>query len=803
MCFDFCIKLRIWAIFSGQIWKDIYIWQVNHNRMMELIIPLIVLFLSAFFVPVLNKLSGEKIGYILSIMPLGIFFYFLSFLGQVADGNFPAYSIAWFPALGINFSFYLDGLSLLFVLLVSGMGALVFLYAAYYMKSYPLRGRFFFYITLFMGAMIGLVMADSLITMFLFWELTSVCSFLLIGFNHDKPEARSAALQSLLITVFGGLALLAGVVMIGMVTGGYEISDLLSQGEFLRNHSFYLPILLLIFIGAFTKSAQFPFHFWLPGAMQAPSPVSAYLHSATMVKAGIYLLARLNPVLGGTIFWQYSLTLVGATTMLVGAYLALTQTDLKKILAYTTVSALGILVLMVGIGTDLAIKALVIFLIVHSFYKGSLFMIAGAIDKTTGTRDIRKLGGLYRAMPLTTIATLLTLFSMAGLPPFLGFIGKEIIYDAKIQAPDIANGLTVLVVSANAIMVAVAMLLGYAVFFGKKGDTPKIPKEPSWPLLAGAFFLSVASMVMGIFPSMLTEPLAIPAIAAVKAVPVTLQIKLWHGFNLVLLLSLITVGLGTILFAFRKKVVPVLIRINEAVFYYDFASGFSRLIDGFLHFSKRQTNVIQHGYHRFYLMFIFIAASVLVWTQLSRTGIQNFQFDFSAAPFYLIGISLLIIVSTLAALITKSRLVAIVSLGVIGFSMSVIFILYGAVDVAITLILVETLIVILFVMIIYHLPQYIYNVSKRSSRVRDAIIALIFGGFMTVLVLKAEFTRIGPAISDYFMQNSFTEAHGRNIVNVILVDFRALDTFGESIVLIIAAIGVFSLLKLKPKKKQE
>ncbi len=770
---------------------------------MQLILPVIISFVTAVFAPLLNKLAGDKTGYLLALLPLGLFIYFLSFLEQISNGDFASYSVSWFGLLNINFSFYLDGLSLLFALLVTGMGALVFVYAGYYMNPYPLQGRFFMYITIFMGAMLGLVLADNLITMFLFWELTSVSSFLLIGFNHDKPEARSAALQALLITIFGGLALLAGIVMLGMITGGYDISVLLTQGDLIRNHSLYLPVVIMIFLGAFTKSAQFPFHFWLPGAMQAPSPVSAYLHSATMVKAGIYLLARLSPALGGTVVWQYTLIIVGSVTMFAGAYLALTQTDLKKILAYTTVCALGILVLMVGIGTDLAIKAMVIFLVVHSLYKGSLFMIAGAIDKVTGTRDIRKLGGLYKVMPITTFATMLTLFSMAGLPPFLGFIGKEIIYDAKIQAPGIASYLLFLVVTANLIMVAVAIILGYAVFFGKQGETPKKPVEPSWPLLTGPVFLAVVSLTMGIFPNLLTGPFVIPAIAAVRAVPAVFDIKLWHGVNFVLLLSILTIGLGIVLFYYRKKVVPLLIRINIRFLSVDFSMVFTRFIHGFLRFSGRHTEIIQHGYHRFYLMLIFLVSTLMVWYQLYRSGFWEFNINLSSAPFYLIAICLLIVTATITAVLTFSRLVAIVSLGVVGFSMALIFVIYGAVDVAITLILVETLIVILFVMIVYHLPQYVSNFSKPASRLRDILIALFFGGSMAVLVLKAEFVRISPPISEYFLKNSLIEAHGRNIVNVILVDFRALDTLGESIVLIIAAIGVYSLLKLNPKKRQK
>lgn len=768
---------------------------------MELVLPVLAILMTAGIAPLLTRWLGNKTGYWLALLPLLLFSLFFMMIPEIGRGEVKTWSISWVPALKINFSFFLDGLSLLFALLVTGMGTLVMLFSAYYMKSYQLRGRFFVYILLFMGAMLGLVLANNLITMFLFWELTSVSSFLLIGFFHEKPEARAASLQALLITVFGGLALLAAIVMIGMVAGSYELTDILSSSELLKSSHLYFPIILTIFLAAFTKSAQFPFHFWLPGAMQAPGPVSAYLHSATMVKAGIYLLARLTPVLGNTPVWQATLMLAGAITMIVGSFLALTQTDLKKILAYTTVSALGILVLLVGLGTDLAFKAAVIFIVVHSFYKGSLFMIAGALEKTLGTRDIRQMGGLWKIMPVTTVATILTLLSMAGLPPFLGFIGKEIIYDAKVQAPDVANLILILVVIANSLMVAVATIIGYALFFGKKKETPNTPHEPSWPLLAGPVFLAVASMVMGIFPNLLASPILSPAVSAIKAETVTLNIKLWHGFNLVLLLSILTVSLGLLLFLYRKKIVPVFIKINQRFFNVEFSKVFSGVIDRFLSMAKNQTEIIQHGRHRYYLMLILLTTAILGWSQLFNYGFSVIQIDLERVPFYMFAIVLLIIAATMSAVISNSRLVALVSLGVIGFLLSLIFMLYGAVDVAITLIITETLIVILFMMIIYHLPPYMVNISKPKSRIRDAMIALIFGGFMTTIVLKAESFRLGEPISNFFLEKSFTEAHGRNIVNVILVDFRGLDTFGEAIVLVVAAIGVFSLLKLNPKRR--
>jgi multicomponent Na+:H+ antiporter subunit A len=390
-----------------------------------------------------NRLTG----WMLALLPFGATVYWASLTNAVAAGQTLSVSWPWVPSLGVNLSFYIDGLSLLFALLISGIGALIVIYAGGYLAGHPQLARFYFYILLFMAAMLGLVLCGNLIILFIFWELTSISSYLLIGFDHQRERARKAALQALIVTGAGGLALMAGFILLGHVGGSFELAALLDQGELVRGHGLYFPILLLILAGAFTKSAQMPFHFWLPNAMEAPAPVSAYLHSATMVKAGIYLLARFSPILGGAEAWHYLVTAFGAATMLLGALLAFPQTDLKRILAYTTVSALGTLTLLLGLNTTLATKAAMVFLLVHSLYKGALFMIAGAVDHETGTRDVKLLGNLRRFMPMTTMAASLAALSMAGVPPLSGFWAKFTLIKAGLETGQYAIVAIALVVS--------------------------------------------------------------------------------------------------------------------------------------------------------------------------------------------------------------------------------------------------------------------------------------------------------------------------------------------------------------------
>lgn len=759
-------------------------------------------FIVAPFVPLIYKYAKSKVGWIIAIFPFASFVYFFSFLPRICGGDCQtfSYTFNWIPSLGIKLSFYIDGLSLLFALLVSGIGALVMIYAGGYLKGHEGIGKFYIYILLFMSSMLGVVLASNLITMFVFWELTSFSSYMLIGYYHEKEKSRWAALQALLVTGLGGLALLAGVLLIGNAGNSFELSELLNNHINLGSHSLYLPMLLLILLAAFSKSAQVPFHFWLPGAMEAPAPVSTYLHSATMVKAGIYLLARLNPILGGTTEWHYLVTLAGASTMFIGALLTLPQTDLKKLLAYTTISALGILVMLIGLGTKLASKAAIVFLLVHSLYKGALFMVAGTIDHETGTRDIRILSGLMKLMPFTAIAAILAAFSMSGFPPLLGFIGKELLYEAKLQAPSAALIITLTGIIANAVNVTVAIIVGVRPFLGNKLDTPKKAHEAPLSMWIGPLAMSVVGLILGLFPEMISRPIVSSAVTAIQAKQTIFELKSWHGINFVFMLSVFTVMIGVGFFLLRRLIHNYAVKL-------DFARPltptvlFKKGLDKLLLFAKLQTRFFQSGYQRYYLITVLVMTLGLVLMQFFRIGSLGPLFNFTDIQFYEIGLVVLMVLATLMAITAESRIAAIAALGVVGYGVALIYILYGAPDLALTQFVVETLTVVLFVLVVYHMPHF-NKMSRPTNRLRDVIIAASTGAIMTTLVLIAQKIQLQPTISSFFAENSYPLAHGRNIVNVILVDFRAIDTLGEITVLSVAAIGVYAMLKLRMDSKK-
>jgi len=763
---------------------------------MEVVLTVSLVFLAAILAPVLHRRLGRYTGWWLALIPAAIFFYFLSRISAFQAGGVIRYSLEWVPSLGLDFSFYVDGLSYLFVLLVSGIGAVVLVFGGGYLQGHPLLGRFYGYLLLFMGSMLGLVVADNLLLLFVFWEMTSVSSYLLIGFKHQDGEARRAAWQALLITGAGGLALLAGILLLGGISGDYSLSLLLEEAGPIRQSPLYLPVLLLVLCGVVTKSAQVPLHFWLPGAMAAPTPVSAYLHSATMVKAGIFLLARLNPVLGGTPEWHYLVTLMGAVTMLVGALMALPQTDLKRFLAYSTVSALGTIVMLLGLGTTLATTAAIIFLLVHSLYKAALFMVAGAVDHETGTRDVLSLGGLVRVMPITSAAAGLAALSMSGFPPLLGFISKELLYEAKIQAPDVSPLLLGIGVLANMVNVAVAIKVGIRPFWGQPGRACCDAHEAPPSLWLGPMVFAVTGLLFGLFPDLAT-PVLTPAVSAVKAEAVVMDLKLWHGINPVFLLSVITVLGGVLLFLLRSHV-------RRLGHYLRRFAGLnpSRLydvgLDSLLGLARWQTRLFQHGVlRRYILLFVVIFGGLLLFSLLQLQE-GSIHWDLSGIHLLDIALAVVILLATLTVTRARSRMTAVVALGVVGFGIALIQVVYSAPDLAITQILVETLTVILFVFLFYRMPRF-SDFSSTGRKVRDAVIALTCGGIVTVLVLKAVSLQIEAPISEFHARNSAVEAFGRNVVNVILVDFRALDTLGEILVLSLAALGVVALLKLKRK----
>ena len=755
-------------------------------------------FVLALLAPSLYRLNARLAGWVFSAFPAVLALYFLSHMGEVTAGEGVRAVYPWVPAMGLQLSFNLDGLGLLFALAITVVGTLIITYAGTYLEGHPSLPRFYLFILMFMASMLGVVLSDNLIALFVFWELTSVTSYFLIGFEHDKDTARAAALQALLVTGTGGLALMAGVLLMGQVGGSFEISALAADSAALQGHRLYPLMLALVFAGAFTKSAQVPFHFWLPSAMEAPTPVSAYLHSATMVKAGVYLLARFSPVLGGSDPWFYVVTGFGAATMLVSAYQALHQTDLKKVLAYSTVSVLGTLTLLIGLGSKLAIQAAMVFLVAHVLYKAALFLVAGAIDHETGTRDIRQLGGLRKTMPIICAGAAVGAVSMAGLPPFFGFVGKEALYEALTHENVLVTGIGVL---TSMLLLAVAWLAGIRPFSGEETHTPKHPHDPPWTMWLGPVFLGCLSVLFGLAP-VLPETLLSAAAGSVLGEHVSFHLALWHGFSPLLLLSLATFALGALVYLKRDA----LQRATE------FALPLARcgpshgyaLWLRFLNWSAAgQTRVLQNGYLRLYLGTIMAVTAVLAWyTLLTQGDFDAVRMNWGDIGVHEWVVALVALAAAIATVRAQTFLRAVMALGVVGYSVALIFVLFGAPDLAMTQFLIETLSLILFVFVFYYMPPF-KRFSTRAVMLRHAVIGTAVGALFTWLVLVATSVQWHPTISTYFSQNSYLMGQGRNIVNVILVDFRGFDTLGEITVLAVAGIGVYSLIRLRLGKGRE
>jgi multicomponent Na+:H+ antiporter subunit A len=766
------------------------------NAMEGFLIGLLLIAAGMFVWPLVAARHAAWVGWLAAVVPAGLCALLLFQSGQTAAGHFPQWSMVWFPEMGVSMDFRLDGVGLLLSVLIAGIGALILIYGGSYLSGTPQAGPFFVFVQLFMLAMLGVASADNLLLLFVFWELTSIASYFLIGLSHHDEAARKSALRALLVTGSGGLCLLAGILLLGSAGGTFRLSELQTMGDVIRGHAYYPAIFVLVVLGAFTKSAQVPFHFWLPEAMAAPTPVSAYLHSATMVKAGVFLLAKLLPVLGGTVLWHDTLTLFGAVTMFAGALLALVQTDLKRLLAYSTLSALGTLVMLLGIRTDMAVKAAMVFLVVHALYKAPLFMIAGVVDKAAGTRNITLLYGLGRKLPWVAAAAVLAAFSMSGLPPFVGFIGKELLYEAEIHAGRWAILVTCLGFAANAINVTVALKVGVAPFRPRGGETLEInPKARKPALLIGPMLLAVGGVIIGLFPNLLGKGLIFAAVRDVKGAPIDVGLALWHGFNLLVGLSAVTVLVGVALYWFRDPVRTflrwVLIKIPGET-----ADTFDRMVAGVVAGAGAVTRFFQHGNLRLYITAMLLCLSSLVTTVLFTQAWRGMP-ENGPVRFVPTGVALLMVVSGVVAIRSRSTVMAVLAMGGVGYGVALLFAFFGAPDLALTQILVETLTLVLFALVIRHLPALgSCEYSSKPRRRWDLLIALLAGSALTLAMLAV---RGAPSpedvrVSSEMVARSLPEAQGRNVVNVILVDFRALDTLGEICVLAIAGLGVAGLL---------
>lgn len=740
-------------------------------------------FAMALVAPALQRAVPRLAGWLFPLLPASLFVFFAAQLPAVLEGETPGVSLRWWSGMGVELSLRLDGLSLLFALLITGIGALVLFYASDYVHPKSELGQFQAFTLAFMASMLGVVLAEDLIALFVFWELTSVASFFLIGFHHERPEARSSALQALMVTSAGGLMLLAGILLLQQVGGTFSLSALLGRGAQVAESPLHPAIVLLILAGAFIKSAQVPFSWWLPGAMTAPTPATAYLHAATMVKAGVYLLARLSPLLAQGPLWQGALQAVGGVTFLVGAVRAFRETHLKRVLAQSTLSALGVMVFFLGGATQAAAMAAIAYVLAHALYKGALFLVAGALAHQTGTSDIGRLSGLWRAMPLTAAAGALGALSMSGIPPSFGFLGKELLLETAVHQSAAAS---LLIVVGSALTLAIAVRAALRPFVGPSKEPAA--GEATVRVWLPPLMLSGAGVVIGVFPQ-LTWPLLQRAAAAVTGAPVTVPLEpLQLGWPLALSAIAIVAGAGAYLA--RSWLARVPTGLGESRLYIAGLATLDRV-------ATWQTAVLQSGYLRYYVLIV-LACVVGVVGLGVVSGTAPIPIPSPAeAHLYEAALTVIIVAAALNAVRSRSRLSAIASMGAVGYGVGLVFLLFGAPDLAMTQFVVETLTVILFVFAFYYLPRF-GVLSPPASRLRDAVISLAVGGVVAALILGANAVLWGEKISQYFLETSYLEGHGRNVVNVILTDFRALDTLGEITVLAVAGTGVFALLKLRP-----
>ena len=715
---------------------------------------------------------------------------------RVFAGELLLVSQPWLTQLGFNLSLRLDGLALLFALLILGIGLLVILYARYYLSEREAIGRFFAYLLLFMGAMLGVVLSENLLLLLTFWELTSLSSFLLIGFWGARSDARKGARMALAVTGGGGLALLAGILLIGHIVGSFELSVVLAAGEQIRAHALYPVALVLVLLGAFTKSAQFPFHFWLPHAMAAPTPVSAYLHSATMVKAGVFLLARLYPALADSELWFYLVSLTGLTTLLVGAGMALFQHDLKGLLAFSTISHLGLIVLLLGLNTPLSNVAAVFHIINHATFKASLFMAAGIIDHETGSRDMRRINGMWKYLPHTAVLAMVASSAMAGVPLLNGFLSKEMFFGETLQQHLLGSFSWVIPAAATlagVFSVAYSLRFIHDVFFnGEPINLPKYPPhEPPRYMKIPVEILVFLCLLVGMLPAYTVAPLlAVAAKASLGGVLPEYSLAIWHGFNLPLAMSCVALVGGILVYVGRQPLFRWYAGLPEV----DARMIFERQVQNLVRLATWLTGRLENGSLQRYLSFLLIAALVLVATALvplpQLTGSRGLS---PLDGITTLGLLVLAASGLLTAVFHRQRLVALLILGVGGMLVALAFARFSAPDLALTQLVVEVVTIILLMLALFYLPSRTPSESSSLRGLRDVVVA---GGcgVMVALLVYVVLTRPYAGLAPFFLANSVSGGGGTNVVNVILVDFRGFDTLGEITVLAIAAVGILAML---------
>ncbi|MGB5446391.1 MAG: monovalent cation/H+ antiporter subunit A [Psychromonas sp.] len=748
-------------------------------------------------VPILVKGFGRsQIAFFTALLPSASLALLFSEMSAVFDGAVISHQIPWVSSLGLNLSLRLDGLAFLFATLILGIGLLVILYARYYLSERDNMSRFYAYLILFMAAMLGVVLSGNLIQMWFFWEMTSISSFLLISFWTYKSEARKGARLALTVTGLGGLCLLAGVILIGETVGSYELDVVLNAGDLIRASSYYPAILILVLLGAFTKSAQFPFHFWLPQAMAAPTPVSAYLHSATMVKAGVFLLARLYPALSGTDMWFVLVSATGLMTLLYGAYSAVFQHDLKGLLAYSTISHLGLITLLFGLNSDMAAVAAIFHIINHATFKASLFMAAGIIDHESGSRDMRKLNGLYRYMPITATLAMVAAAAMAGVPLLNGFLSKEMFF-AEVLGQRTLGAISwlipVLATVGAALSVAYSLRFIHDVFFnGEPRDLPKTPHEPPRYMRVPVEVLVAICLLVGAFPAFTIGALLNSAGQATinNAMP-EFSLAIWHGFNIPLLMSFMAIVGGVLIYMSRKHV----FRFQASFKTINASEIFDKIIYQIQCGAQKVIDWIDNGSYQRSAFILAAFALLMLAIPISKISepLERLAHTDVELP-VIVGCMLLILGSIATVLVSHQRIIAIAMLSLVGLVVSIAFNYYSAPDLALTQVLVEVVAIILLLLTLYFFPQTTpSSATGPAGFARDILLASTIGAVVgTVCLLML--TYHSESVSQFYIDNAKTGGGGTNVVNVILVDFRGFDTMGEILVLGIAALGIHKLI---------
>ncbi|MBP1996954.1 Na+/H+ antiporter subunit A [Paenibacillus eucommiae] len=785
-------------------------------------IAILIPFLSVPLIPLLYKYTHRvHTGWFVMVIPLVLFIFFASYFSFEQPLEPFIHSVPWIPSLNIHFSIYLDSLSLLFALLITGIGALVVFYSIFYMsKDREKLHLFYAYLMLFMGAMLGSVLSDNLLVLYAFWELTSVSSFLLIAFWYHRKRSRYGAQKSMFITMSGGFSMLLGFIILYVASGTFSIRELIALGDQVSQHSLFILAMFLILLGAFTKSAQFPFHIWLPDAMEAPTPISAYLHSATMVKAGVYLVARLTPVFGGHYEWFWTITIIGLITLLIGSLMAIRQSDLKALLAFSTISQIGLIMCLLGIGSMAlndpnssssllfagATLAAIFHLINHSIFKGCLFMMIGILDHETGTRDIRRLGGLIHVMPVSFTLTMIGAFSMAGLPPFSGFLSKEMFFSGVLTTSRTMDSwlvfIPIIAWVASIFTFIYCMILIFKVFIGPYKPIPleRKPHEAPLGMLISPMILAALVVILFFFPNVIASSLLEPAVQAILPQAFAngeewhVHISAWHGFNTELLMTFGVVILGTLLYkylnTFRNIYENIPLRFSLNQVYDNGLAGMERI-------AGKITKFYMTGSTTHYLSYLFAFLIVIVGGSLFFQNI--FILDISNnAPIepYEFMLGLTVAAAAIFMIFTKSRLISIIAVSVIGFIVSLFFVIFRAPDLALTQLVVETISTALFLLCFYFLPKVSKYVTTMKFRISNAIISIGVGLTLTLIGLLTQGHHLFDPISEYY-KNSYNLAGAKNMVNSILVDFRAFDTMLEIVVLFAAGVGIFTLIKLR------